>query len=130
MIKRSLMTKKPNLNGVGIAAALLIAGTLLTSTSAAAREHARGERSAIVQYGDLDLTREAGMKTLYSRLERAAKRVCRPYGGLSVDSDTRWDCISTALSDAIAGVNDQRDAARIGSTDPRQQSFAVETTTD
>lgn len=54
--------------------------------------------SVTVPYGDLDLTKEAGRKTLDARLERAAQKVCGPVGSLRdlAQLQARRTCLAEA----------------------------------
>ncbi len=63
-------------------------------------------RSIEVAYSDLNLSRQAGVEVLYSRLEIAAEKACAP------EEDRRqmlmrrdWKrCVSTALDNAVGGT--------------------------
>ena len=83
------------------AAALLLAAVLL-GTYAQAGD--RGVRQTTVRYAELDLSKPAGAKVLYRRLENAATRVCG--GRTTVYAPRAYrKCYHTALSDAIIQVN-------------------------
>lgn len=57
-----------------------------------------------VSYADLDLSKPAGAKTLYSRIKRAARNVCSPYD--SIHFRRAWrDCLDQAITNAVAEVN-------------------------
>lgn len=71
MEKRPLKSKLP---AIAFACAALIA---TMPTSAIAQDQIRTNR---VPYGDLDLTTQAGIKTLDRRLDRAVERVCEQPG--------------------------------------------------
>jgi UrcA family protein len=59
-------------------AILALMGALqLSSTSIGVAEAGDGVSSTKVQYGDLDLTRDSGLASLYGRVARAAHTVCR-----------------------------------------------------
>jgi UrcA family protein len=59
-----------------------------------------------VDYSDLNLTTDAGIKALYRRLQIAAKQVCRSFEGHEIGGATqRRACYNQALSDAVAKVN-------------------------
>jgi UrcA family protein len=70
-------------------------------------------RSVTVKYGDLNLNNAEGLKTLYARLARAARRVCSaPSGHLLSDvSYGVSDCRRNAIAAAVASVNNERLAA-------------------
>ncbi len=63
-------------------------------------------RTRAVSYADLNLDRQAGLDTLYSRLEFASREVCSPqasYHSRAMNSD--WQtCYSRAMDKAIADV--------------------------
>ncbi|MEE4145061.1 MAG: UrcA family protein [Halieaceae bacterium] len=63
-------------------------------------------RTKAVSYADLNLDRQAGLDTLYSRLESASREVCSPqaaYHSRAMSND--WQtCYSRAMDKAIADV--------------------------
>jgi UrcA family protein len=64
-------------------------------------------RQAVVNYSDLNLSREAGARELIRRLEAAAWRAC---GGAPIFGDYRaWAahhaCTKNAMNDAVANVD-------------------------
>jgi UrcA family protein len=85
-----------------------LAGILAGPLSAVASGNGKADEPPIrvVQFGDLDLSRGAGIAVLYSRLRFAAKEVCE-------SSDTwslrlfrqRTDCLEAAIGRAVADVN-------------------------
>ncbi len=90
---------------IGIAAALPFA--------AQAGEPARAQTtdiSIVVSYADLDLTGEAGARTLYARLKRAAGKAC---GNRPSPLDLRafreyQDCYDLALNKAVKRVDSKQ----------------------
>jgi UrcA family protein len=66
-----------------------------------------GEIPAVaVSYADLDLTADAGVRTLYRRLQAAARQVCSAYAGHQIEKTMRRRaCYSQALSEAVTKVN-------------------------
>jgi len=63
------------------------------------------ENSITVSYSDLDLSTSAGARTLYGRIQFAAKRVCG-YEGTDVLSQAIWrKCFHGSVGDAVAKVN-------------------------
>jgi len=75
----------------------LFAGNAL-ATSAPAQK--------IVRYTDLDLANAQHAATLYSRLEHAAKEVCRVFEGRELERKRiRLACESDALAAAIAEID-------------------------
>ncbi|MBV9913395.1 MAG: UrcA family protein [Sinobacteraceae bacterium] len=79
----------------------LIATSLGTlSAAAGARQRDPDVLSRTIGFSDLDLTRDEGAATLYSRLRVAASEVCP--AALIVDVNC---CTAHALSRAVADVN-------------------------
>jgi UrcA family protein len=71
---------------------------------------AQAEPGVRIRFRDLDLGSSEGAATLYQRIERAARLVCR-------DSSAPWDgssartfdhCHATAVEDAVATINQPR----------------------
>jgi UrcA family protein len=59
-----------------------------------------------VRYVDLDLTNDAGVRTLYRRLQIAARRVCGSFESHEIGRATqRRACYNQALSAAVAKVD-------------------------
>jgi UrcA family protein len=59
-----------------------------------------------VEYSDLDLTRDAGVATLYSRIRTAARAVCEPMDLVMLNLlRDRTDCRPDAIARAVADVN-------------------------
>jgi UrcA family protein len=60
---------------------------------------------AVVKYSDLDLNTEAGARTLYHRLTRAADEVC-PMDSSTLELHRMYKaCVNTALNTAVRNVN-------------------------
>lgn len=78
----------------------LVAG--VTTVSAQTTE----PRTALVTYGDLDLSSPAGVDRLNTRVRSAAKRVCAVDSGVPLSKATglRNACLKTALADADKSV--------------------------
>ena len=62
-----------------------------------------------VKFGDLDLGTSEGVRTLYGRIESAARRVCNQD---AEPGDPRWHshwryCFKTAVANAVRDVNNQ-----------------------
>ena len=64
------------------------------------------EKSIIVRYSDLDLARAEGARTLYGRIQNAARRACSPeeYGIYSLRQNYRA-CVTKAVREAVGKVN-------------------------
>jgi UrcA family protein len=88
------------------AALLLAAGAALAGTGAQATAFDRPQ-TRIVRYGDLDLSTDRGIQTLYRRIEIAARAVCgeaeRPDSLVPAAGFRR--CIAEAIDSAVAKVS-------------------------
>lgn len=93
-----------------VAAALLLGALTVLSSAAWSGEAfaAPGERRTVdVRYADLNLAHPAGARTLYARLQSAARQLCaHDY----TPSDlyrrvARKDCYDRTLEDAVQGVD-------------------------
>ena len=83
--------------------ALSLYAISLNSLAAAAPD---GVRQETVKFGDLDLTRPAGVQELYRRIEHAARDVCDPYvPGRHAVSMSYRDCMDQAIGRAVADVD-------------------------
>lgn len=87
--------------GAGMAAVLLFGGT----ASAFAGTPGATSRSVEVPYGDLDLTDEAGVETLQSRVRGAARAVCAsaPRSSLRDNIDYQ-NCFAEAMQSGSRAV--------------------------
>ena|SRR3569833_1285690 len=84
-------------------ALLLIGCCLVTATPAmAADDTARLHEN--VSIGDLRLDTPAGLAALYSRVEAAAKRVCRPLESLNRMQIEFTKCTRGAIGGAVAQI--------------------------
>jgi UrcA family protein len=62
--------------------------------------------SRVVRYGDLDLSRDSGVATLYSRINTAARAVCEPLDVMMLKVlRERFDCRQDAVARAVSEVN-------------------------
>jgi len=66
--------------------------------------------SVVVRYGDLNLQTEAGVRTLYRRLARAAAQVCPvPLSNLDLTQlGSARSCQAAAIARATASLHDPR----------------------
>jgi UrcA family protein len=88
-----------------------LAGLSLAGTAVAADEQGT-EREATVRYSESSLATDEGARALYSRLARAAQKVCPAepvYAHISTSSVL--ECRQKALSAAVAKIHNQRLAA-------------------
>ncbi|MBS0581388.1 MAG: UrcA family protein [Proteobacteria bacterium] len=94
---------------------LMTLAVLAVSTVAATpAAHASDERrSAIVRYGDLDLSNAQGAGTLFHRLRSAAAAVCaQPAGrGDHLAVPQYQHCLDAAMGDAVQAVGEPAVAA-------------------
>lgn len=74
-------------------------------------------RSVTVHYGDLNLQTQAGLQTLYARLQAAARQVCPSEGATTLSAGMssracRKDALSAAVGDAgipaLAALHESR----------------------
>ena len=76
-----------------------------TDSALSAPQSRRGAetRSVTVNFADLDLSKPAGAKTLYVRLESAARKVCSPAVQRDLAAHRDWrNCFADALDNAVA----------------------------
>jgi UrcA family protein len=60
----------------------------------------------VVHFADLDLSRNAGIAALYTRLRFAAREVCEPSELRALQSISARDrCVTQAIARAVADVN-------------------------
>lgn len=65
-----------------------------------------------VNYADLNLSTDAGARTLHARIERAARRVCVDNGTRGVEALARQRrCEASAVDAAVASIDSPRLAA-------------------
>jgi UrcA family protein len=101
-----------------IGTALVIAATSMIAAVASAKDD--GRVSAVVRYGDLDLTQSADVGRLYARLKYASEKVCY------VTDDNRnlpmkrvqEACMQGALNRAVARVNEPK-LTQLHAAEPR-----------
>ncbi|MBI2993911.1 MAG: UrcA family protein [Gammaproteobacteria bacterium] len=91
-----------------IAAVLGAAGTVAGDDRLPAARNMKA-RTVIVNYADLDLSKEAGIVTLYRRLNTAARQVCGNRDLRRLEEVKDWKrCNKTALEGAIDQVGNAR----------------------
>ena len=83
-----------------------LAATLLFAASLSAQAQTEAEHvSTRVFYGDLDLSKPAGMQTLRNRLKAASLQVCRDErGALRVKRNDPARCSREAISNALDAI--------------------------
>jgi UrcA family protein len=63
-------------------------------------------KQLVVQFQDLDLTRQQDVKRLYSRLRSAARTVCSPLDGRTQFERAQYrECQDQSLNNAVSEVN-------------------------
>jgi UrcA family protein len=80
-------------------------GALLFSVGAA---HAASTERVVVYYGDLNLSAPTGVKSLYSRIKRAAQLVCGPAPDAR-ELERAWvyeRCTSASFDDAVKRIDE------------------------
>ena len=90
----------------GLIAIATLAGGLMVNHAGAAEPN-QVATSAVVRYGDLDLSQQKDARTLYERLQRAARLVCQD--GNYPNSDLKrleefHDCVQQAMANAVTDV--------------------------
>lgn len=111
---------------VGLAASLTVGLAVMTGTAYSAQPDAGAPAPSVtVRYGDLDLTRDEGVKTLYLRLRAAAREVCSDDGTREIARRVAArHCYEDALDRAVAGVRNKHLAALHSREDRRLRSSA------
>ena len=95
----------------------LAAGCVLAALTFSAASAAEPARTAVVQYGDLNVASASGWKTLHQRLSLAAKEVCDEPGVAGYDPRVHKrvrTCRREAIANAARAVSPQ-----MASIDPR-----------
>jgi UrcA family protein len=60
----------------------------------------------VVSYADLDVSKPAGIETLYRRIDYAARQVCAPLAGRDIRRTFLWrECRSEAMAAAVSTIN-------------------------
>lgn len=102
----------------GTVGAVMVAGSVSATpeTTVTAYDLSAREESRHVSYADLNLNTEAGMATLQSRIERAAREVCgrkiyRRTDGLA-QSRRNAQCQEEAIAAALSQIRSNEVAAR------------------
>lgn len=78
---------------------------------ASAESELKDFRSITVSYSDLDLTKQAGIETLYQRINWAARAACGPASLHKYDaflsSRKAWrECVDRAIADAVGSIDE------------------------
>jgi UrcA family protein len=86
---------------------VLILGLTSAGASPAALADRDVTRRAVVTYADLDLSRVEGATTLYRRVQRAARGVCKPEDPFFYVEGrrARGECYRLTVADAVARAN-------------------------
>jgi UrcA family protein len=106
--------------------ALIAAGFAFVGSAAHAAPDTTS-REATVRFADLNLETQAGIETLYSRLNGAARRVCgtADRGDLQAFDDMK-QCRRKSIDDAVARIGNKALTARhAGSSDARYASNGI-----
>lgn len=78
---------------------------LSLATACAAADTATAPRQITVKLGDLNIAKTQGAAALYSRIERAAREVCRPLEERNFTSKLHDACVYNAIAGAVAEVH-------------------------
>jgi UrcA family protein len=90
-----------------IALTLIGSGYPMTAKAMGPAPQSVGINAGItIRFADLDLSKPAGIATLYGRISRAARDICGPSGA---DGDGRMSlkerCITRTIEDAVTRIN-------------------------
>jgi UrcA family protein len=86
----------------------IVLGSTIVLSAAMGIAHAASSvdfASMNVSYRDLNLSRDADVIKLYTRLQRASAKVCRPVPSGDPDFDAYQNCADAALDRAVRLVN-------------------------
>ncbi|HUH91031.1 MAG TPA: UrcA family protein [Lysobacter sp.] len=102
----SAIAQEPaDLNTITVLAPRITYQTTRDRNSAIPKKLEIAQKSAMVDYGDLDLTRTADLYTLKGRVEAAAARICGELSELFPDGTPSTPvCTRRAIDDAMAQV--------------------------
>ncbi len=85
---------------------LLAAAVLSLSSIATAADLADGASRRVVRYGDLNLTRLAGVKVLYERISHSARDACEQVNSRSLAAVAKaQECTRQSIARAVAEVD-------------------------
>jgi len=84
---------------------LAVAALLCVLGSAPTWAGPGGARSITVSFRDLDISRTEGAKTLYQRIQSAAREVCGHPGADLIEAQVWRACYRNATADAVRKVN-------------------------
>jgi UrcA family protein len=104
-----------------VATSLALCGAVL-SVPAVAAEPAEQAPTATIHYNDLDLTTDAGARTLQRRLHRAAMAVCPEYDPNNIGE---MPAIRACQSNALANAQAQAEVALAKARDGKAYASAV-----
>ena len=85
---------------------------------------------AVVKFGDLDLSSPQGAARLYSRIDAAAREVCKPLDFNVRDLGTRTQvdaCVHKAIADAVTKVAQPQLLAIYNAKNPKTRPIVVAT---
>jgi UrcA family protein len=89
-------------------AALTVLPSLVAIGSASAGASAGDAPSVTVRYGDLNLTSQEGIASLYGRIRNAAAVVCSALDGRDRMREMLWhDCYNHAVANAVHTVHNE-----------------------
>jgi UrcA family protein len=90
----------------GLIATAIVSALASSFTAVCAAADSTDAPTAIVKYGDLNVSTSQGAASLYWRIRMAAETVCRPLDGGDLASKMRnGACVSKAIADAVTKVD-------------------------
>ena len=111
------------MNSTGKRRALITIAALAavaTANLASAAPEGDEPRSVIVRYADLDPSQPGDARRLYSRIKRAARKVCDNYPSSNVQRLMIYDeCLGRAITAAVAQVRSEQVNAVLRAQNPR-----------
>jgi UrcA family protein len=96
-----------SLRSFGLRAALATAITCGVAMTTATADQIDGElRTKVVSFADLNVNSESGARTLYGRLRMAARQVCAPFEGDTLQRKGQWrECFDQAIARSVKQVD-------------------------
>jgi UrcA family protein len=109
MTAATVTASRTNKGRIAVLAACVLAGSLGVAQAAAPLDDVP---TVVVRYGDLDLSTQEGVQTLYKRISSAARQVCPSADPRSLRRfDDGRACRAAAIARAVSDVHSSQLAA-------------------
>ena len=109
MTAATVAASRTNKSRIAVLAACVLAGSLGVAQAAAPPDDVP---TVVVRYGDLDLSTQEGVQTLYKRISSAARQVCPSADPRMLASlDYSHACRAAAVARAVSQVHSSQLAA-------------------